>query len=79
MRIIASKDTLQARQEFRAKRNALLAATDAWMLPDRGLTEDQQAELLSYRQSLRDCCVVGSGLHTWALPTAPAWMTGLPK
>jgi hypothetical protein len=39
---------------IRADRNIALFESDSWMLPDRGLTDEQKTALTIYRQALRD-------------------------
>lgn len=77
MRIYISKDTPTYRQNLRKRRDELLIATDPWMLPDRGLTEAQTVELITYRQALRDMTLPVSALD-WTLPTPPSFLSNLP-
>ena len=40
--------------DIRLKRNAMIASTDWMLLPDSTLTEEQKAQVTTYRQQLRD-------------------------
>ena len=53
--------------ELRLERNAKLAETDWWVLPDRTATDEQ----LAYRQALRDITDTYSSLDTVVWPTKP--------
>ena len=53
--------------ELRLERNAKLAETDWWVLPDRTATTEQTA----YRQALRDITDTYSSLDTVVWPTKP--------
>ena len=58
---------------LRLSRNRVLIETDAWMASDRGLTQEQTDELLSYRQALRDMpSTVDPQNIVW--PEMPLWM-----
>ena len=58
---------------IRFDRNDLLKQTDAWMASDRGLTQEQIDELLTYRQALRDFpATVNLEAIVW--PSMPSWM-----
>ena len=39
---------------LRAERNARLAATDYMLMPDYPITEERKAQVITYRQALRD-------------------------
>ena len=52
---------------LREERNAKLAETDWWVLPDRTATDEQTA----YRQALRDITDTYSSLDTVVWPTKP--------
>lgn len=69
-----SKDIPPFRAEFRRKRDALLLASDSYMLPDRGLSEDEVAELILYRQALRDAPRDDLKATEWVIPPAPLWL-----
>lgn len=55
---------------FRSNRDNLLKESDVYALVDKynALTAEQQAELIEYRQSLRD------STQSMMLPTKPTWM-----
>ena len=53
--------------DLRTERNAKLAETDWWVLPDRTATDEQ----LAYRQALRDITDTYSSLDTVVWPTKP--------
>jgi len=53
--------------QLRATRNAKLAETDWWVLPDRTATDEQ----LAYRQALRDITDTYSSLDDVVWPTKP--------
>lgn len=55
--------------EIRATRNALIAATDWTMLPDAQISEALKANVVIYRQALRD--ITGSAVS----PDAVVWPT----
>lgn len=69
--IVATKDTPQARQEFRDKRDAWLDASDAYLAPDRGFTSEEVAAIQAWRQALRDSTLNGASAHLWSLPAPP--------
>lgn len=52
----AVRHTARAWEKLRERRNDLLIASDAYVLPDRwsGYTPEKQATWASYRQALRD-------------------------
>ena len=50
----AEEDERVRISEIREKRNRLLFESDPMMLPDRGLSEDELNEWVSYRKQLRD-------------------------
>lgn len=54
-------------EELRIERNALLAETDIWVLPDRTPTQAQ----LDYRQALRDITETYTSLDDVVWPTKP--------
>lgn len=54
-------------QELRDMRNAKLAATDWWVMPDRTATDAQ----LTYRQSLRDITNTYTSLDDVVWPEKP--------
>ena len=64
-------------EDVRMFRARLLAASDLWMLADRwaGLTVEQQTEMTTYRQALRD--ITDTDGDAWdaadSCPDAPAW------
>jgi len=62
----------------RAYRDAYLSQTDLWMFIDRydTLTEEQQTELTTYRQALRDLPSDYEESNDAAdnFPTAPTWL-----
>ena len=41
-------------EQVRAERDYLLAATDKYLMPDFPISDGQRAEILAYRQTLRD-------------------------
>lgn len=53
--------------QIREERNALLAETDWWVLPDRTATQEQ----LDYRQALRDITTQEGFPDTVVFPTKP--------
>lgn len=65
-------------EEIRLKRNGRLAATDFTLLPDAPFTETQKAEILTYRQSLRDFPATVTGYPANAnqviWPTVPSFL-----
>lgn len=78
MLIVASKDTPAVRAAFRALRDRVLTFSDAYMMPDRGFTEDQIAEITTWRQALRDATLNGAPANEWTLPTPPDFVTASP-
>jgi len=59
--------TEDAPKDLRAERNAKLAETDWWVLPDRTATQAQ----LDYRQALRDITDNATSLDDVTWPTKP--------
>ena len=59
--------TEDAPKDLRAERNAKLAETDWWVLPDRTATQAQ----LDYRQALRDITNTYTSLDDVVWPTKP--------
>ncbi len=41
-------------RELRTRRDRLIAASDHWLMPDRGLSQEKLDAWIAYRQSLRD-------------------------
>lgn len=74
MRVLVSKDTPELRSKFRAVRDKWLQITDSYMLPDRGLSEEQYDVLIMYRQALRDAPVDGLPATSWTLPEKPPFI-----
>lgn len=58
---VASKNSQAAIAALRAKRDALLKATDWAIMPDSPLTDEEKATVMAYRTALRDCTKVGPG------------------
>lgn len=63
--------------EVRARRNAKLIESDAWMAADRynALTSEKQTEISNYRQALRDLGSqpdANTAVDNW--PTKPSWL-----
>lgn len=64
-------------KEVRAYRLGMLEQSDLWMMPDRygSLTAEQQTEINTFRQALRD--ITNQDIEDVAdnFPTKPTWMT----
>jgi len=64
-------------EEVRQERNRVLEISDLWMLTDRyaQLSEEQQTELVAYRQLLRDVMSDYETSNEAAdhFPVAPTW------
>lgn len=58
---------------LRSTRNRALIETDSWMASDRGLSQEQIDELLTYRQALRDFPETVN-LQNIVWPQIPEWM-----
>ena len=52
----------------RQRRDALLAASDPMMLPDRGLSEAALQRWVAYRQALRDLPALENPQAEWPVP-----------
>ena len=57
----------RAAADVRNQRDALIAATDWWVLPDRTASSEQ----LAYRQALRDITTQDGFPHSVVWPTKP--------
>lgn len=81
---VRARDLEQAKADglarVRAERDALLAATDAFMQPDSTvsgarLTDAQRSELTSYRDTLRDLpATITDPLAEVTYPPRPSWL-----
>lgn len=64
-------------EDVRNERDTYLEVTDLWMLSDRfnQLTLEQQSELTTYRQTLRDITTHDTPNEAYdAIPAAPIWI-----
>jgi len=63
-------------EELRVMRNTLLKMTDKYMITDRfaTYTEEQQQELLNYRQTLRDLPQTYSDMNELEFPDEILWL-----
>lgn len=52
--VLATEAFMHLKEEKRAERDALLAATDKYMLPDYPITEEERNKYKNYRKYLRD-------------------------
>lgn len=64
---VANAESAEPMQQLRAERDAKLAATDWWVLPDRNPTQAQ----LDYRQALRDITQTYTSLDDVVWPEKP--------
>lgn len=78
MKLIATKNTPEERTRRRNLRDTWMKITDAYMWPDRNLDEAQMAELLAFRQALRDYPVEEAKVTDWVWPTQPSFMRETP-
>ncbi len=74
MQIILSADTPSLRANFRRIRNAWLIVSDAYMMSDRGLTEEQKQELLAFRVNLRLAPDESTNATLWHIPLVPSFI-----
>ncbi|WP_323115106.1 tail fiber assembly protein [Pseudomonas guariconensis] len=60
----------------RAWRDEVISRTDYLAMPDYPLTEDARAQLLDYRQQLRDWPSMGAFPSQESRPEPPPWLEG---
>lgn len=74
MDLILSKDTPQLRRAFREKRDRWLVASDQYVLPDRGITEEEYEQIIGFRQALREAPDELVNATLWVLPVPPPFI-----
>lgn len=67
------KSKEEKERDIRYHRDNKLRATDVYMLPDFPISEEQKAELLEYRQALRDM-PENSAFPDVPYPKKPEWI-----
>lgn len=71
---IPAPTTEELTAQVRAQRDALIAATDYLMASDYPLSDEKRAELITYRQALRDVPGQGGFPTTIVWPEKPDWL-----
>lgn len=72
MKLSLGKNTEEEWVKTKAQRNVLLALTDRYLLPDSPLSPQEQAELMRYRQALRDFTKTNTAVDPF--PPAPSFV-----
>lgn len=67
----ATANSTTAWDNLRAQRDALIAVTDWVMLPDAKLSEELKANVMTYRQTLRDITNTAAAADTITFPMSP--------